>query len=310
MLPFTMRKITFKHSIFYDTFLVERRYINEIYQDEMMNKYFSHLLIRNNIYLIIDHDVYMFLIIGSEKACLIDNGYGVGNIMEYVRTLTDKPVINILTHFHYDHVGGTGCFSEVYMNERDWDTFYRQNNKEKRYKYLNDEPALGFVGIPIEEYTDEFKGALLPAIDGQKISIGNYTLKIIETPGHTPGAIMVLIEEEKVIIYGDSCGRRTLLVTPGSSASKLIESMSHVKAQSKYYDTIWKSHHALECPLDMIDNVIECAQDILKGTDDKQPVSMHDTTYLAAKRVDTSNPMQPRLDGKLGNVFYTKENAV
>ena len=30
MLPFTMRKITFKYSIFYDTFLVERRYINEI----------------------------------------------------------------------------------------------------------------------------------------------------------------------------------------------------------------------------------------------------------------------------------------
>ena len=54
----------------------------------------------------------------------------------------------------------------------------------------------------------------------------------------------------------------------------------------------------------------DCAQNILNGTDDKQPVSMHDTTYLAAKRVDTSNPMQPRLDGKLGNVFYTKENAV
>ena len=50
MLPITVRKITFKHDIFYDTFFIERRYINKIYQGEIMNKYFSHLLIRNNIY--------------------------------------------------------------------------------------------------------------------------------------------------------------------------------------------------------------------------------------------------------------------
>ena len=275
-----------------------------------MNKYFSHLLIRNNIYLIIDHDVYMFLIIGKKKACLVDNGYGVGNIMEYVRTLTDRPVINILTHFHYDHVGGTGCFEEVYMNERDWETFYSRNDKKKRFEYLNHEPELGFAGIPLGEYAADFKGRLLPAEEGQRLDLGERTLRIIETPGHTPGTVMVLIEEERVIIYGDACGRRTLLVTPGSSASRLIASLSHVKAQAGYYDTIWKSHHALECPLDMIDNVIECAQSILQGRDDKQPVSMHGSIYLAAHRVDEANPMQPRLDGRLGNIFYTKENAV
>lgn len=257
-----------------------------------------------------DHDVYMFLIIGEDKACLVDNGYGVGNIMEYVRALTDKPVVNILTHFHFDHVGGTGCFEEVYMNERDWDVFYRQNDKKIRFDYLNKQPDLGFVGIPIEEYVDPFQGRLLPAVDGQRISLGNYTLRLIETPGHTPGAIMVLIEEERAIIYGDACGRRTLLVTPGSSASQLIASMSHVKEQEKDYDTCWKSHHALECPLDMIDNVIECAQAILTRTDEKQPVHMHGTTYLAARRVDEEDPAQPRLDGKLGNVFYREANAI
>ena len=60
---------------------------------------------------IIDTDVYLYLLEGQRKACLIDTGHGNGdNLKKVVETLTDKPVFVILTHNHEDHIGGSGWF--------------------------------------------------------------------------------------------------------------------------------------------------------------------------------------------------------
>ena len=41
-----------------------------------------------------------FLVEGSERALLIDTCSGVGNLAEYVATLTDKPLTVWVTHGH------------------------------------------------------------------------------------------------------------------------------------------------------------------------------------------------------------------
>jgi glyoxylase-like metal-dependent hydrolase (beta-lactamase superfamily II) len=46
------------------------------------------------------------LVIGPEKAALIDTGCGIGNLRQAVEEVTDKPVIVINTHTHLDHLGG------------------------------------------------------------------------------------------------------------------------------------------------------------------------------------------------------------
>ena len=47
-----------------------------------------------------------FLIEGEEKAALVDTGCGIGDLAGEVRALTDKPLIILLTHTHFDHDGG------------------------------------------------------------------------------------------------------------------------------------------------------------------------------------------------------------
>lgn len=58
----------------------------------------------------------MYLLEGSEKALLIDTGYGAGNLRAFVEKLTDKPIIVVNTHYHPDHAAGNGEFEEVYMS--------------------------------------------------------------------------------------------------------------------------------------------------------------------------------------------------
>ena len=62
-----------------------------------------------------------FLVEGEERAALIDTGCGIGHLAERVRDLTDKPLIIIITHGHFDHDGGVKQFPgvPVYLNSAD-----------------------------------------------------------------------------------------------------------------------------------------------------------------------------------------------
>ena len=62
-----------------------------------------------------------FLIEGEEKAALVDTGCGIGDLAGEVRALTNKPLIILLTHTHFDHDGGVFEFPgvPVYVNPLD-----------------------------------------------------------------------------------------------------------------------------------------------------------------------------------------------
>ena len=59
------------------------------------------------------------LIVGRDRALLLDTGLGNFDMMEIVRRITDKPVMLVLTHAHSDHMGGIGQFQEIYIHPAD-----------------------------------------------------------------------------------------------------------------------------------------------------------------------------------------------
>lgn len=61
----------------------------------------------------------IFLIVGDEKAMVIDTGTGIGDLKGFIRTLTDKPLLVCYTHNHMDHVGGAGAFDNAYIHPQD-----------------------------------------------------------------------------------------------------------------------------------------------------------------------------------------------
>ena len=59
--------------------------------------------------------LYCYLLIGEEKAMLIDPAYGDGDLRAFVETITDKPVMVCNTHGHFDHTGGNAFRREAWM---------------------------------------------------------------------------------------------------------------------------------------------------------------------------------------------------
>ncbi len=64
--------------------------------------------------------VNLFLLVGNERAALLDSGFGVvDTLRSLAESLTDKPILCILTHGHPDHAGAAALFDEVYMHPAD-----------------------------------------------------------------------------------------------------------------------------------------------------------------------------------------------
>ena len=60
-----------------------------------------------------------YLLVGSERALLIDCGMGYYDLLDTIASLTDKPYDVVITHGHPDHAGMMHLFDQVYMNEKD-----------------------------------------------------------------------------------------------------------------------------------------------------------------------------------------------
>lgn len=62
-------------------------------------------------------ETHCYLLNGTERSLLIDTGLGICNISEVIEKLTDKPVIAIATHIHWDHIGGHKYYPDFYAHE-------------------------------------------------------------------------------------------------------------------------------------------------------------------------------------------------
>ena len=123
-----------------------------------------------------------------------------------------KPVAVLLTHGHFDHVGGCGKFFEknipIYCGEN-----------EKEYVFSRENSSI-FGGVYIPEF--EIAKTLR---DGEKITLAGIEFEVISTAGHTPGGVCYLAEN--CLFSGDTLFRggvgRTDL--PGGDFRKLVESL-------------------------------------------------------------------------------------
>ena len=99
--------------------------------------YFTDIKINDHIYQIKDRmGVLMTLIIGNEKALLIDTGYGIYNIHEHIKSLTTLPITVVNSHGHMDHSCGNYLFDEIYIHPKDFNLCTLHNSKEWKNRNL------------------------------------------------------------------------------------------------------------------------------------------------------------------------------
>ena len=163
-------------------------------------------------------NVFCYLVEGTEKAMLIDTGYGYGTIRELVKSITSLPLIIINTHGHCDHVGGNAQFEETcYIHEKDMELCRQHTSPGMRREdalrmrhSIDYESGKEFNALPenfdLEAYTALGSGKLETVAEGDEFDLGSATMQIVETPGHTAGGISVLYKEKRLMFLGDATG--------------------------------------------------------------------------------------------------------
>lgn len=193
--------------------------------------------VAKDFYTIEENGVRCFLIVGEENALLIDSGFGTGNIANYIKKVTDKPVKLINTHTDGDHTGCNELFDDIYMHPSEFDYYMAKNKKAPKAIW-----------------------------EGEKISVGEYELEVVLIPGHTPGSIALLDRNNRFLISGDSVSRMPIFMfNQGRNIYAYIESMKKLEKIKDSFDVIYTSHGELKQKPSIIAELIEGAEQIAEG---------------------------------------------
>lgn len=267
----------------------------------MENKYFESEKISNHVTRIRGASAeLMYLIEGDKKAFLVDTGIGLGNLKTYIESITNLDVTVILSHGHLDHIGGSTYFNEVYMSHKDISLAQEHINYDIRRAYLDS------MNINYEEI--DFSPENLPQFinlkNGDTFDLGQLTLEIYTVAGHTQGSVIILIKEERAVIFGDDCNNFTFMFdTTCPSLSDYAKNLLKLKEHENKWDKIYLSHGTGDAPKILLDEVIELTEEIRNRNVDDVPFNFMGRVVQIAKKV---NRDMSRVDGKFGNIVYDK----
>jgi glyoxylase-like metal-dependent hydrolase (beta-lactamase superfamily II) len=154
----------------------------------------------------------------TKKALVIDPGGDAGKIMHQIESMGLEVYAVVNTHAHVDHIGAireikdaTGALVMMHASEQ---PLLQAASKMGR-----------LFGVNIQQPPDPDR--YLCEFD--QIQCGSISLKVIETPGHSPGGISLVTSEGKNCFVGDtlfagSIGRTDL---PGGDYNTLISSIKN-----------------------------------------------------------------------------------
>lgn len=243
---------------------------------------YPYVELGNGIYEINEFDnVSVFLIVGEEKALLIDTGIGIGNLRDFVRKLSGKPVEVFLTHNHRDHVGNAPLFDEVYISRIDYGMgkiIRPLTSKESRRQYTEStiqkyaDKKYPWRDEDIREFSKEEEPQVHLIEDQYTFDLGGRRVTCYLCPGHTPGSMVAVDSKTKYVFSGDCCnkvlgiGVRPIQGMEHASIEESYEAMRHIWDMGIDAGNIYSAHadfRKVGEPLE--DYVFETLMNGLKG---------------------------------------------
>lgn len=128
---------------------------------------------------------------------------------------------HLCTHMHYDH-----CFGAAFL----WENFHTAPEYSPKdeiiYKGMGSE-IFGPLSQYMKNGTTPEAGRYLS--EGDEVTFGHHVLKVLDTPGHTPGGICFYCEAEQAVFVGDtlfygSIGRTDI---PGGDYGQICDSIQN-----------------------------------------------------------------------------------
>lgn len=157
------------------------------------------------------------LLLTPEKSVIFDTGM-FHCADETVRAIQSelgnrKPDFVLLTHTHYDHIGGIPAIREAFPGIKVYASEYaayvlQRPGARRVMRTLAQEAADAYLGD--DTFTLTYDDDLLYADEvireGDEIDLGSRRLRVYETPGHTNCSLTFFEPEDKILLLSESCG--------------------------------------------------------------------------------------------------------
>lgn len=163
------------------------------------------------------YEVNCTLIEKDGKALIVDPGQEPERIIAALEKHNWKPMAILLTHGHFDHINGIPGLLEKYPSLP---------------VYVSDADAM-VMSHPLNNCPPEYGPVSVKQCNRLAVEqLDSWGIKVIPTPGHTPGGVCYYLPDEKLLLSGDtlfagSVGRTDL---PGGDMAMLMNSLDSLRA--------------------------------------------------------------------------------
>lgn len=144
---------------------------------------------------------YVFGCEKTRRAAVVDPASDLSDILQYMNDNKLTVEFIFATHSHSDHTAGIKSLAK--------------QTGANVIVHNGDAPALKRSGIPTDRIVK----------DGERVKVGELTVEVIHTPGHTPGSMCLLINGKLMTgdtLFVGNCGRSDL---PGGDTRQLYDSL-------------------------------------------------------------------------------------
>lgn len=211
--------------------------------------------------------VNMYLVIGQQRAVLVDSGTGVGDVCAEIGEITPLPCMVLNTHYHWDHIGANSFFAERAIHETE-------------AGLVAQEPDVGFVRQKLE--SPAARAILPPSFDpqayriltkpptrvlhdGDLVDLGDRVLQVLHVPGHSPGHVAYWDEGNHLLFTGDTAYTGPLYACfEGSDPAAFAESLKRLAALPDVR-MICPGHNDVVAEQGWLEALAECVETAVAG---------------------------------------------
>jgi len=144
---------------------------------------------------------------GRDRDCLIDSGMGVVSLRKHVPLVTEKPLVAIASHSHFDHIGCHHEFDTRLAHRAEAEIL---GNPTREATLAADYATDGiFEQLPPEPYNSETYAVKAAPVtgyldEGDVIDLGDRRLHVLHLPGHSPGGLALYEADTGILFSGDT----------------------------------------------------------------------------------------------------------
>jgi glyoxylase-like metal-dependent hydrolase (beta-lactamase superfamily II) len=215
-----------------------------------------------------------YLILGDTRALLFDTGMGISDVKKLTAELTKLPIVVLNSHTHDDHVGGNWQFETVYGMDTEFTRVNAQGSRADAQAEIAPDQICGELpkGFDAKTYATKPWRITRLVDDGDKIELGNRTLEIVGTPGHTPDAICLLDRANRLLFTGDTYYPAPIwLFRPETDLNAYVASTKRIAALTPQLKLVLGAHNIPVAQPSVLPRLVAAIEAVRSGKGETKP---------------------------------------